>query len=164
VVEAGRELVVGNAGAGVATLLRVEAASGFALPEYDRRAISQQTALDTESTEALPAGSSRVVFERLTLPPGTALPPMTAQEKDWFGVVAGRLGLTLDDARLPAGWRSGVERELGPADQMPRLVPGTRMVLRNIGDEPVVLLRLTVLPLEGSVTPGSPSAVTTALE
>ena len=85
---------------------------------------------------------------RLTLPPGSVLPPEATGELDWFGVAAGQLGPTLNGAKLPVGWKGGVEREVAALERLPRLVPGTEVTLRNIGDVPLVVLRLTVLPVD----------------
>jgi hypothetical protein len=147
-VPAGEEFALRNAGAGEAAAIRCVATAGFSFEEFDRAVISRQTVLDTVATKALPAGASRVVFVRLTLPPGDALPPDATRELDWFGVVDGRLGLTLHGETLPVGWKSGVEQEVPALDRLPRLIPGTEVTLRNLGDEPLVVLRLTVLPVD----------------
>ena len=103
VVEAGRALVLRNAGAGEATHLPQRRHHGVRLrgirsgrhhppagPRYARH----------------PGPADRVVagrLRRLTLPPGGALPPQATGEFEWFGVVEGRLGLTLAGDKLPAG-------------------------------------------------------------
>jgi hypothetical protein len=148
VVPAGQEFALHNVGEDEAAAIRGVASGGFGDEVYDRAAITQQSVLETAATKALPAGASRVVFVRLTLPPGSALPPEATGELDWFGVVAGRLGLTLAGEALPTGWKSGVEREFTALEPLPRLVPDTEVTLRNIGDEPLVVLRLTVLPVD----------------
>jgi hypothetical protein len=146
-IDPGQELVLGNAGQGDAAALRGVAASGFSLEEYDRRVIAMQVALDTEAHEALPPGTSRVIFERLTLEPEATLVTRPEAGQDLLAVESGRLGLTLVGDGLPGGWRSGRERELGPKELVPALVPGTKVSLRNVGDDPLILLRLRVLPL-----------------
>ena len=83
VVAAGQELVLRNAGVGEAAALRGVASAGFVDEVYDRAAISQQSVLETAATKAMPAGASRVVFARLTLPPGSALPPEAT--RSWTG-------------------------------------------------------------------------------
>ena len=148
VVEAGQELVLRNAGTGEAAVIRCVASAGFVDENYDRGVISQQSVLETAATKAMPAGASRVVFVRLTLPPGSAVTPQTTRELDWFGVMSGRLGLTLTGEALPTGWKGGVEQEVAALERLPRLVPGTEFELRSTGDESLVLLRLTVLPVE----------------
>ena len=122
------------------------AAAGFSLEEYDRALISKETALDTAAHEAIPPGESRVVFDRLTIPPGTLMTAEAATGQDWFDILTGRLGLTLIGDALPQGWESGRERELTVDDSVPPLVPGTSVTMRNGGDEPLVLLRLRVAP------------------
>jgi hypothetical protein len=119
----------------------------FSLEEYNRDAITMEAVLDTESHEALPPGASRVVLERLTLEPGASLATEPRAGQDLLDVVSGTLGLTLVGDGLPQGWRSGREREVGPAEPLPALVPGTRDTLHNVGEEPLILLRLRVLPL-----------------
>jgi mannose-6-phosphate isomerase-like protein (cupin superfamily) len=163
VVEAGRELVVRNAGAGEAAIYRSVATTGFVFEDFDPRVISRRPVLDTLATLALPTGATRVVFKRLTMSPGGALPPQATGEFEWFGVVEGRLGLTLAGDKLPAGWWAGAEQEVGAFEQWPRLVPGTELTLRNLGEEPLVLLHLTVVPeTAGEPTAPTAEAVTTA--
>jgi hypothetical protein len=98
--------------------------------------------------DAFPTGPGRLVLERLTLPPGSALPPETATPWVWTRVGAGVLGLTLEGERLPSDWKSGTEREFLPHFQnlLPAVAPGTTMVMRNTGDDSLVLYRLTVTP------------------
>jgi hypothetical protein len=146
VIAAGREVVLRNAGTGEATVLRGVAAARFSLETYDRSAIQMEVALDTEGHEALPSGTSRIVFERLTLQAGTSLLLEPATGQDWVGVAGGRLGLTLIGDALPGSWESGREREFLAADRLPALVPGTRATLRSLGEEPLVLLRLRLMP------------------
>jgi hypothetical protein len=62
---------------------------------------------------------------------------------------------------LPTGWKEGVEQELAASERLPRLLPGTEITLRNIGDEPLVVLRLTVLPV-GQVMGETGDAATTS--
>jgi hypothetical protein len=100
------------------------------------------------AAETVPAGSARLVLERLTLPPGSALPPQVASPWVWTRAEAGTLGLTLEGEHLPSGWDSGTEREFPPFFQnlLPAVAPGTTMVMRNAGDDPLVLYRLTLAP------------------
>ncbi len=146
VVPSGATLVVSNPGGKQISVYRGVAASGFALKDYDRGAISKETALDTEAHEALPPGESRVVFERLTLHPGTTLVLEPASGQDWLAIASGELGVTLIGDGLPLNWQSGHEREIADGELLPALAPGTRVLLRNIGDDPLILLRLRVIP------------------
>jgi hypothetical protein len=146
VISAGQEVVIRNAGAGEASALRGVASVGFALEDYDRAVITRQSALDTEAHPALPPGSSRVVFERLTLLAETTLLLEPATGQDWLAVASGRLGLTLLGDGVPRNWQSGREREVAGGEPLPALPPGIRVTLRNVGEEPLVLLRLRVLP------------------
>jgi hypothetical protein len=155
VIPAGHALVLSNPGTGELTLYRGVASAGFSLEEFDRAAIAKQTALDTESHEALPPGESHIVFERLILQPGTTLLTEPATGQDWVDIISGQLGLTLIGDSLPDNWESGREREVATSDLLPALVPGTRVSFRNIGDEPLILLRLRVSPLSASTEPGA---------
>jgi hypothetical protein len=150
VVSAGQQLALRNDSENEAAVLRGVAASRFVLEDYDQTRITKQTALDSEAHEALPPGSSRLVFERLTLLTGTALVLEPANGQDWLDVTAGTLGLTMTGDGLPLNWQSGREREVQADERLPALRPGTRATLRNIGDEPLVLLRLRVLPPSNS--------------
>lgn len=146
VVVAGQDVVIRNRGDAAVSALRGVANAGFALEEYDRSVISKETALDTEAHLALLPGPSRIVFERITLAPRTTLLLEPASGQDWVDVSTGRLGLTLLGNGLPLNWQSGREREIAADELLPALAPGTRVTLRNVGDEPLVLLRLRVLP------------------
>ena len=95
-------------------------------------------------------GNSRIVFERLTLLARTTLLLEPASGQDWLDVGSGRLGVTLLGAGLPLNWQSGHEREIAADELLPALVPGTKVTLRNLGDEPLVLLRLRVMPAAAS--------------
>jgi hypothetical protein len=76
----------------------------------------------------------------------------------WTEVGAGALGLTLEGEHLPFRWKSGTERTFRPGQSLPTLQPGTQMTLRNAGDDPLVLYRLTITPrgAEGAAT-GTPA-------
>jgi hypothetical protein len=102
--------------------------------------------LISTSAEALPGGSARLLLERLTLPPGSALPPQEASPFTWTELGEGALGLTLEGEQLPFRWKSGAERTFRHGQYLPALQPGTRMTFRNAGDTPLVLYRLTLTP------------------
>jgi hypothetical protein len=76
-----------------------------------------------------------------------------ATGQDWFAIITGQLGLTLIGDALPQGWSSGQERELDPDNPIPVLVPGTHITMRNLGDDPLVLLRLRVQQVAGDTSP-----------
>ena len=81
------------------------AAQGFSLEEYDRGLVTKENALDTQAHESLPPGTSlRVVFDRLSIPPGKTMRAEAATGQDWFAIVTGQLGLTLIGDALPQGW------------------------------------------------------------
>jgi hypothetical protein len=147
VVPAGKTLVLRNPGLDETSVLRGVANSGFSLEDYDRNVITKEVALDTEAHESLPPGRSRIVFDRLTIPPGTTMKAEAATGQDWFDIDTGVLGLTLIGDSLPAGWQSGHEQELTVNDPIPLLVPGTSVSMHNIGQDPLVILRLRVIPL-----------------
>lgn len=159
VIPAGQELQVRNSGLTETAIYRGVAATGFSLEDYDRDLITQEVALDTEAHEALPPGNSHIIFDRLTLPPGTTLQADAATGQDWFDIISGELGLTLIGDALPQGWTSGQERELTVDDPIPVLVPGTHITMHNIGNDPLSLLRLRVqpqgAPVSGEVTPAT---------
>lgn len=110
-----------------------------------------------QAAATLPPGMGRVTLERLTLPPGTAMAPYTRKQFDWIGVAAGRVGVMLEGERLPFRWDSGEERTFGLFQTLPSIQPGTEMTLRNAGDEPLELYRLTITPTgaegSGAATP-----------
>jgi hypothetical protein len=105
----------------------------------------------------LPGGSGRLVAERLTLPTGSALPPYEATPFDWIELAAGTLGLTLEGDNLPEGWTGGEEQAV-PAGSLwkTRIAAGTRVTLRNAGDEPLVLYRMTLTPDSTETAAGTP--------
>jgi hypothetical protein len=146
VVPAGQTLEVRNLGLAETAVYRGVAALGFSLEEYDRAAVSDELALDTEAHEALPPGTSHLIFDRFTIPVGTTMRAEAATGQDWFAIVTGQLGLTLIGDALPQGWSSGQERELGPDNPIPILVPGTHITMRNVGDDSLALLRLRISP------------------
>jgi mannose-6-phosphate isomerase-like protein (cupin superfamily) len=150
VVPAGQTLVLGNAGQEEATALRGVATTRFVLEDYDSAVIHKSPALQTSAHPALPAGASHLLFERLTLPPGAILSIEPVSGRDWVGVVRGQLGLTLGGDALPTGWQSGREQEIDAGELLPGLAVDTKVSLRNIGEEPLVLLRLRLTPLSES--------------
>lgn len=101
-------------------------------------------------TTALPGGTVRIVVERLTFPEGTALPPMEVTLLSWLGLGSGAVKLALEGDRLPYGWESGQERRLVAGQRLLPLdvAPGTRILLRNAGNDPATLYRLTITPTE----------------
>jgi hypothetical protein len=157
VVPAGQALTLHNPGLGETSVYRGVAAAGFSFEDYDRAVISKETALNTAAHEALPPGQSHIVFDRLSIPPGTLITAEAATGQDWFDIVTGQLGLTLIGDVVPQGWESGRERELAADDPVPILVPGTSVTMRNVGDDPLVLLRLRVSPLSDDPSAETPA-------
>ena len=160
VILPGQALSVRNPGSEARSLIRGVAAAGFSLEEYDRQRIARRIALDSGAHEALPPGRSRLIFDRLLLQPGSTLMIEPATGLDWIEVASGSLGLTLSGPSVPVNWRSGHEREITAGESLPALVPGTRVTLRNVGDEPLVLLRLQVIPMATSSTIEADEALT----
>jgi hypothetical protein len=135
-------------GSDEATMFAVYAFSGFADTGFwgtDPIAHSVDFLIST-SADALPGGSARVVLERLTLPPGSALPAQEASPLVWTEIGEGAVGLTLEGESLPFRWKSGAERTFRGGQYLPVVQPGTRMTLRNADDTPLVLYRLTITP------------------
>ena len=102
------------------------------------------------SVDDFPGGAARLILQEITLPPGSALPPSQASRLVAIQVGAGELGLTLDGDRLPYRWKPGTERRIFPfgREPIPFLAPGTTMLMRNAGDEPLVLYRFELIPGE----------------
>jgi hypothetical protein len=75
---------------------------------------------------------------------------------NWLGIHAGRLGVKLDGERLPFRWKSGAERTFSATQFVPAIQPGTVVTLRNAGDDPLILYRLTLMPGKA----GAPSVAT----
>ncbi|HEU0113559.1 MAG TPA: hypothetical protein VFQ80_02745, partial [Thermomicrobiales bacterium] len=154
VVPAGQTVAFRNTGLGEVAALRGVASLGFALADYDPALVQKAAAFHTAASMALPPGSSRLVFDQLTIPPDMTMLAEAATGQDWFAIGRGHLGLTLVGDALPAGWSSGHERTLTPADTIPVLVPGTQLTMHNLGDEPLVLLRLRVQTTPGAAAVG----------
>ena len=111
------------------------------------------------SANDLPGGSARITVERLTLAPGASLPSYEGRPWTWAEVEEGELGLTLEGDRLPFRWKSGTERTFRFGQYLPPVQAGTRMTIRNAGESPLVLNRLTILPQEEAGLPiGTPTA------
>ena len=131
---------------------------------HDPLSYNRQELIQTP-VDALPGGSGRLRLERLTLPPRSALPPQEASPLIWTSVGEGVLELTLE-GQMPYFWEPGEERTFRrgqPWPQIPDSIAnpllngGTRMTLRNAGDDPLVLYRLTLTPSAGTIAPpGSP--------
>jgi hypothetical protein len=113
--------------------------------------------LITASAEGFLGGPARLVLERQILSPGSSLPPQQVRPGAWVGIGEGTLGLIPQGERLPFGWKPGTERRFRSGESLPITQPGTTMTLRNAGDSPLVLYRLTLTPsgAAGSAT-GTP--------
>jgi hypothetical protein len=105
----------------------------------------------------LPAGSARVVLERLTIPPDAEVPAFTATGLDWLGIEEGRVGVTLEGEHLPFRWDPGEERTFGVDQHPPLFAPGTRVTLHNAGDGQLILYRLTLTPTQTRGSAGTPA-------
>jgi hypothetical protein len=109
--------------------------------------------------EELPGGSGRILLERITLPPGSALPPQVISPLVSWGIAEGRVGISLEGARLPFRWKPGEERTFAGGQTLPFIAPGTQMTLRNVEERPVVIYRLTLTPDLAAGTPQSGTPV-----
>jgi sugar lactone lactonase YvrE len=146
-----QEVAIAQRGAADAAFFRI-AVSEWARPAVFDAVSHRRDALIEAVAEDLPGGSSRLVVERVTLSPGSALPPEEASPLVWTSVERGLLGLTLEGEYLPIPWTAGEERASSFAEGLPRVPPGTRMTLRNAGNEPLVLYRMTLMPLAATGT------------
>ena len=168
----GDTLTIGNqevtfrvSGSDEVTMFVVFVIAGFAdTGVWDHDPIAHRVDfLISTSTDALPGGSARLVLERLTVPPGSALPPQEVTPFVWTEIGEGAVGMTLEGEQLPFRWKSGAERTFRYGQYLPALQPGTRITLRNAEDDPLVLYRLTLTPMGGSApTAGTATAATPA--
>jgi hypothetical protein len=69
--------------------------------------------------------------------------------------------MTLEGEQLPFRWKSGAERTFRRGQYLPALQPGTRMALRNAEDDPLVLYRLTIAPVDSSATTAGTASAST---
>jgi hypothetical protein len=107
------------------------------------------------ATEALPGGWGRLVLERLTLPPGSALPPFEVSALMWMGIGEGTAAVILE-GRTPVWWEPGRGRVVRAGQPWPYIptpmanplmAGGTQMTLRNASAaSTLVLYRLTLTP------------------
>ena len=113
------------------------------------------------ATDALPGGSGRLILERLTLPPGSGLPPFELSALMWIGLAEGVVGVILE-GRTPVSWESGRGRVVragqpwpylpAPIDN-PLMAGGTQMTLRNASAaSTLVLYRLMLTPKAGNTS------------
>jgi hypothetical protein len=142
-----QEIAIRVSGPEAATLLRGVVAKTLASASFDGEVHHYDFLLDAYS-DALPGGSGRLVFERVTLAPGSALSPTEVSPFVWTTLGAGTLGMTLEGDDLPFPFMSGKERTVQSVGALPTTIaPGTRMTLRNAGDSPLILLRLALTPV-----------------
>jgi mannose-6-phosphate isomerase-like protein (cupin superfamily) len=154
-VPAGQELIVRSTEQSEATLLHVGTMASYPQPDFDSAFITYRYMISTSGK--MPEGATRFVVERFTIAPASSLPPFTLAENQWVGVREGTVGVALKGDRLPLYWKSGEEREFA-RNYFPAIAPGTDVTLRNAGDDPLVLYRLTITSGAGEATPGTPLA------
>ena len=157
-VVTGGETAFLTAPAGDASLFTVHLSPGSLEPAKEVQLGVAGTSFDYliyVTADGLPGGSGRLVLERITVPPGGTMPPQEAVRWSWTEVGSGELGLTLDGERFPFRWKFGTERTFRFSQKLPLLQPGTRMTFRNAGDDPLVLYRLTLAPMEEAATPAT---------
>ena len=159
-----QEIELRDTGDGKAVAFLVYLQSGPELPFPRDAAVHNLEVLIDGETEAGLGCPCRLLLERLTLPPGSVLPPQEASPLTWFALGKGVLGLTLEGERLPYLFTSGNERLILAGQYLPieLLQPGTPMTLRNAGDDPLVLYRLTLTPSEAEASNAGAPATATA--
>lgn len=137
---------VGDAEEAIAAAIYI-VPSGFTMEGWDSDPLAHFFEYPIDATaDELSGGAGRVLVERITLSPGSALPPQEASALVWWGITEGRVGIMLEGERLPFRWKSGEEREFAGGQSFPFIAAGTRMTFRNTEDRPVVLYRLTLTP------------------
>jgi hypothetical protein len=150
-----QEVTFHHSGPKEATLLRGMVVTSWQTASADRLATSTEFLVEYSSS-TLPGGSGRLVAQRLTLPPDSALPPQEAGPFVWMEVREGTLGLTLEGEDLPPDWTTGEEQAARFSRGLPQVRAGTRMTLRNAGDDPLVLYRMTLTPDAAGAAAGTP--------
>lgn len=128
-----------------AILYRGFVAKGLTAANWDPKTETWDWLVDGASV-TMPGGSGGLVVERLTLPLGSSLPPLPATPLVWTAVASGILGLTLEGDQLLTDSAAAEELLLRNGSRWPTVPPGQEMVLRNAGDEPLVLYRMTLTP------------------
>jgi quercetin dioxygenase-like cupin family protein len=123
--------------------------------QHDPAYISADNPIASFAT-SLPGGPGRVVLERLTVPPGASLPPEESTGAGRIGIESGRLGLTFEGENLLRGWQPGQEQEFWAQSNLLVFRPGTRMTIRNAGDDTLVLYRVMITPLGSGTPTGTP--------
>ncbi len=109
-------------------------------------------------TTPLPAGPAGVALGRATLEPGAAFSTHALAGPALLAVEAGSVGLEVDNG---VAWvtrgspRSSGDVEAGwlAAGDGALLRPGTAVAVRNVGDEPLVILVLAIAPATEAVAP-----------
>jgi hypothetical protein len=95
----------------------------------------------------LAAGTADLRLERLTVPPGTSLPPEVAAGPTVLLVEAGTVSVVVDDIAFIG---QGLDPTQFVATLSPRerliIAPGARYAVRNDGPLPAVALALTLAP------------------
>lgn len=123
---------------------------------FDPLAIRFDDPLDY-SIEDMPSGAVRAVLEQWVLHPGDEAPAYITGQFDWFGVVDGRIALSLEGERLPYRWVSGDERDFAALQTLPIIYPDTVVSIANPGDLPALVYHLTITPEDAApeASPGS---------
>jgi hypothetical protein len=157
--ESEQEVALRATGTETAVVFLVYFQSGPDLPFPRDPLVHKLEVLINGTTNGIVGCPCRILLERVTLSAGRALPPQEASRWTWFTLDKGVLGVTLEGERLPYLFKSGEERTFQVGQYLPIDViqPGTRMTLRNAGDDPLVLYRLALAPGgAGAASPGSP--------
>lgn len=146
-----QELEVRSMGAEEAVALLVYLQNGPDLPFPRDSAVHTVEVLISHDTEPGIDCPCRIQLDRITITPGSTLPDLVANPRAWFIVDSGIVGLTLEGEQLPYQFKPGQERVFRYGQYLPidLVEPGTTMALRNAGDDPLILYRLTFTPGEG---------------
>jgi hypothetical protein len=142
VVPADQELVVESTSE-TAALLHGGVMPMYPPRHFDSRVLTYRTLIHSAAT--MPGGAIRVIMERVTVAPGTTLPTFLLRDNEWVGIGAGSVGVMLEGERLPLYWHAGEERAFAFPSSFPHVTPGTRVTLRNVADDQLVLYHMSVI-------------------
>ena len=109
---------------------------------------SSFTIVFTYRMEAFAFKEAAISVERLTMPPGTGLPPDRIDGSAKVGLSRGVIGVTLQARRLPPAWHPNEEQALPFGRAFPILLVETTVTIRNLSTEDAVVYRVTIGPSE----------------
>lgn len=103
--------------------------------------------------ETLPSGPLQVTVRRVTLPAGTSLPPYEPVGLEAIRVESGAIAWTSMRPGQDEPGNARIAQRTGATTPFMAAPPGARRVLHSVGDEPVVMLVVTIEP--ASISPQS---------